>query len=122
YSRWQHRNFLRCWRKWSNMTAVIADAIPGARVVKAFNQESREFERFTDRNSAATDTFNIVHRAWTSFWPFLWFMVHALMVGVWALAVPRVLGYDGWGPPLSMGVFVAFVLYMGMYVMPIETI
>jgi ATP-binding cassette, subfamily B, bacterial len=122
YSQWQHANFLRCWRKWSSMTAVIADAIPGVRVVKAFNQESRELIRFDERNSAATDTFNIVHKTWTTFWPVLWFVIHVLMVGVWALAVPRVLGYANFGPPLSVGTFVAFVLYMGMYVTPIETI
>jgi ATP-binding cassette subfamily B protein len=122
YSQWQHRNFLRCWRKWSNMTAVIADAIPGVRVVKAFNQEQRELSRFNERNAAATDTFNTVHTTWTTFWPALWLAVHVLMLGVWAWSVPRVLGLEGWGPHLSMGTFVAFVLYMGMYVMPIETI
>ena len=31
---------------WAEMTSVLADTIPGIRVVKAFAQESREIERF----------------------------------------------------------------------------
>ena len=34
--------FLRAWRKWSRVTDVVADTIPGMRVVKAFHQEERE--------------------------------------------------------------------------------
>ncbi len=35
---------------WSAMTSILADAIPGIRVVKAFAQESREIERFEAGN------------------------------------------------------------------------
>src|SRR5881628_2735465 len=38
--------FLRAWRKWSRVTDVLSDTIPGIRVVKAFNQEAREIRRF----------------------------------------------------------------------------
>jgi ATP-binding cassette subfamily B protein len=34
--------FLRAWRKWSRVTDVVSDTIPGMKVVKAFNQEERE--------------------------------------------------------------------------------
>ena len=33
--------FIRGWRKWSRVTDVLSDTIPGIRVVKAFNQETR---------------------------------------------------------------------------------
>ena len=42
--------FIRTWRKWSRVTDVLSDTIPGIRVVKAFNQESREIDRFDERN------------------------------------------------------------------------
>ena len=42
--------FIRAWRKWSRLTDVLGDTIPGIRVVKAFNQETREIDRFVDRN------------------------------------------------------------------------
>ena len=37
-------------RVWGEMTNVLADTIPGIRVVKAFAQEQREVERFREAN------------------------------------------------------------------------
>jgi ATP-binding cassette subfamily B protein len=111
--------FIRAWRKWSRLTDVLGDTIPGIRVVKAFNQETREIGRFVDRNDAVTDEFNQIHRLWTTFWPLLMFAVHTTTVLVWVFAVPRLLGT---GHPLSAGVFVSFLLYTTMFVAPIEVI
>src|SRR3989475_112013 len=63
--------FLRAWRKWSRVTDVLSDTIPGIRVVKAFNQETREIRRFAERNQDVTGEFNRIHRLWTTFWPLL---------------------------------------------------
>src|SRR6185436_6862392 len=84
--------FIRGWRKWSRVTDVLSDTIPGIRVVKAFNQETREIARFDERNDDVTEQFNQVHRAWTTFWPVLMLAVHATTVIVWAFALPRLLG------------------------------
>jgi ATP-binding cassette subfamily B protein len=111
--------FIRAWRKWSRLTDVLGDTIPGIRVVKAFNQETREIGRFVDRNDAVTEEFNQIHRMWTTFWPMLMFAVHATTVLVWVFAVPRLLGV---GHFLSAGVFVSFLLYTTMFVAPIEVI
>jgi len=112
-------SFIRGWRKWSRVTDVLSDTIPGIRVVKAFNQEQREIERFAERNEDVTEQFNEVHRKWTTFWPLLMLGVHTTTVLVWALAVPRLLGH---GAALSAGVFVSFLLYTTMFVAPIEVI
>jgi ATP-binding cassette subfamily B protein len=112
--------FLRAWRKWSRVTDVLSDTIPGIRVVKAFHQEEREVERFAERNEAVTAEFNRIHQMWTSFWPALMLAVHATTVLVWALALPRLLGTAG--PELSAGTFVAFLLYATMFLAPIEVI
>jgi ATP-binding cassette, subfamily B, bacterial len=115
--------FIRAWRKWSRVTDVLSDTIPGVRVVKAFNQEEREVARFDDRNDDVTGEFNDIHRVWTTFWPLLVLLVHAMTVLVWVLAVPRLLGAgSAGGPPLSAGVFVSFLLYTTMFLDPVETI
>ena len=111
--------FIRTWRKWSRVTDILSDTIPGIRVVKAFNQESREIDRFDARNTDVTEEINNIHRLWTTFWPLLMFAVHATTVVVWILAVPRLLGS---GAALSAGVFVSFLLYTTMFVAPIEVI
>jgi ATP-binding cassette subfamily B protein len=122
---WRHgesinRLFLRAWRKWSRVSDVLSDTIPGIRVVKAFHQEEREIRRFGERNEDVTAEFNRIHRMWTGFWPLLMLGVHATTVLVWVLAVPRLLGTGG--PALSTGTFVAFLLYATMFIAPIEVI
>ncbi len=113
------RMFISAWRKWSSMTAVLSDTIPGMRVVKAFNQEDREKGRFNDRNVNCVSHFNKIHDVWTKFWPFLLLGIHALTLTVWMLALPRLFGN---GHELTTGTFVTFLLYMSMYLQPIETI
>jgi len=112
--------FVRAWRKWSSVTDVLSDTIPGMRVVKAFGQEEREQGRFNRRNYAVTEEYNRIHRKWTTFWPSLMLAVHATTVGVWAFAIPRLL--ETGEPPLTAGTFVSFLLYTTMFVGPIEII
>jgi len=114
--------FLRAWRKWSRVTDVVADTIPGMRVVKAFHQEDREKLRFGERNEGATAEFNRIHDTWTSFWPALMMAVRVMIIAVWVLAVPRLLGDGAAAETLSSGTFVAFLLYLTMFMPPIEII
>jgi ATP-binding cassette subfamily B protein len=113
------RLFIRAWRKWSRVTDVLSDTIPGIRVVKAFNQEQREIERFGERNADVTAEFNRIHASWTTFWPLLVLGVHAMTVTVWVFAVPRLLGT---GVELPVGTFVSFLLYTTMFLGPIDVI
>ena len=114
-----NRLFIRAWRKWSRVSDVLSDTIPGIRVVKAFNQEDREIARFGERNEDVTAEFNRIHHLWTGFWPFLMLGVHTMTVLVWVFAVPRLLGT---GAALQAGTFVSFLLYTTMFVAPIEII
>ncbi|HEV2672867.1 MAG TPA: ABC transporter ATP-binding protein [Gemmatimonadales bacterium] len=113
------RLFIRAWRKWSRVTDVLSDTIPGIRVVKAFNQEQREIERFGERNEDVTAEFNRIHASWTTFWPLLVLGVHAMTVTVWVFAMPRLLGS---GTQLPVGTFVSFLLYTTMFLAPIDVI
>jgi len=118
HSKHINRFFLKAWRKWSDVTAVLSDTIPGMRVVKAFSQEGREVNRFGDRNDKALESFNSVHDVWTKFWPCLMGAFHLVTVVVWAFALPRVFGE--WSPTLTVGTFVAFLMYMNMFFYPLE--
>jgi ATP-binding cassette subfamily B protein len=114
-----HGLFLRAWRKWSNVTAVVSDTVPGMRVVKAFNQEQRESKRFTQANNESVKTFNEIHIVWTSFWPLLMLSLHAVILIAWAAALPRIVSAN---PTLTVGSFVSFLLYMTMLLKPVEII
>src|SRR2546427_12643970 len=93
--------------------------MPGIRVVKAFNQEAREVARFVGHNNDVTDEINRLHALWTTFWPLLMLAVHATTIGVWVLAVPRLLGG---GAALSAGAFVSLLLSPTMFVGPVRGI
>ena len=114
-----NRRFLRVWRKWSRLTDVLSDTMPGIRVVKAFNQESREIARFVRYNDDVTGEINRMHHLWTTFWPLLMLAVQATTLAVWVLAMPRLLGS---GAELSAGTFVSFLLYTTMFTAPIEVL
>jgi len=116
------RMFTRAFRRWSNLTDVLSDTIPGIRVVRAFNQHARETARFSEANDAATADFNRIHAVWTSFWPGVMLIVELSIILVWAFALPRLLGGRFLGPPLSIGTFVSFLLYTGMFMWPIEVV
>jgi ATP-binding cassette, subfamily B, bacterial len=122
HSQKMKRLFLRAWRKWSSLTEVLSDTIPGMRVVKAFNQEQYETDRFDRRNDSALREFNSIHHVWTRFWPGLMLGLHAMTLAVWVLALPRLLGIWPNMPGLTVGTFVMFTLYMGMFFQPLETI
>lgn len=77
------------------MTSILADTIPGIRVVKAFAQEKREIQRFRHANDqiiAANDRVNLV---WTFFWPMIvllnqFGLLIVWGVGAWLIYIGRV--------------------------------
>ncbi|RYY77527.1 MAG: ABC transporter ATP-binding protein, partial [Comamonadaceae bacterium] len=56
-------------RVWSEVTNVLADTIPGIRVVQAFAQESREARRFRDANARNLAVNDKLNRTWSLFSP-----------------------------------------------------
>ena len=114
--------FSRAWKKWSDLTNVLSDTIPGMQVVKAFNQEEKEIKRFDQSNDAVTGDFINIHRAWTKFWPLLMMGIHFILIAVWVMAVPRLIQGEGQENFLTLGTFVSFLLYMTMFAQPIEVI
>ncbi len=114
--------FLKAWRKWSDLTSVLSDTIPGMQVVKAFNQEEREVKRFSKSNNDVTNEFKDVHNSWTKFWPCLMMGIHTTTIAVWFFATPRLISTQGQAEHITAGTFISFLLYMGMFAAPIEII
>lgn len=112
--------FLKAWRKWSDLTSVLSGTIPGIRVVKAFHQEDREIQRFATQNDACLATFTRIHNVWTNFWPALTLSFQIITLAIYAFALPRLTGETT--PALTLGTFVTFLLYAGMFMQPLETI
>ena len=56
-------------RVWGEVTNVLADTIPGIRVVKAFAQEKREATRFREANEHNLQVNDRLNKIWSLFSP-----------------------------------------------------
>ncbi len=108
--------FLRGGRVWSQMTNILADTIPGIRVVKAFSQERREIRRFEQANQRIVDVNNRVNALWTSFWPLVALLNQLGLLVVWAVGAYQVLHHQ-----ITVGVLTAFIAYIGRFYARVES-
>ena len=76
------------------MTSVLADTIPGIRVVKAFAQEDREIQRFRTANEAVVVANNRVNSLWTFFWPLITFLNALGVLVVWTYGISLIAGRE----------------------------
>ncbi|MGL6095115.1 MAG: ABC transporter transmembrane domain-containing protein, partial [Fimbriiglobus sp.] len=92
---------------WSDMLSVLADTIPGVRVVKAFAQERREVERFAAANRRVLATNDRINFISVLFGNVVTLMTALGLLVVWAFAAHRV--YHGL---ITVGVLTAFLAYI----------
>ncbi|HEX5100865.1 MAG TPA: ABC transporter transmembrane domain-containing protein, partial [Polyangiaceae bacterium] len=108
--------FLRGGRTWSAMTSILADAIPGVRVVKAFSQEEREIRRFEQANQRIVDVNTRINRLWTFFWPVVQLLNQLGLLVVWAVGAWQVLQGR-----VTVGVLTAFIAYISRFYTRVES-
>lgn len=94
-------------RAWGEMTAVLADTIPGIRVVKAFAQEKREIDRFRSANQRVLDANDRVNLTWAVFGPLIVLLTDIGLLVVWDFGAWWVV--DG---RITVGQLTAFALYL----------
>jgi ATP-binding cassette subfamily B protein len=72
-----HMAYHRVWRRMASISAVLADTIPGARVVKTFVAEQREIDRFTRINKDFFDSSMTTAKLSTLYFPIMGFATFA---------------------------------------------
>ncbi|TCS71175.1 ATP-binding cassette subfamily B protein [Sulfuritortus calidifontis] len=97
-------------RVWSEVTNVLADTIPGIRVVKAFAQEKREAERFREANRHNLAVNDKLNRTWALFSPTVTLMTEIGLLVVWAFGIWQVAHDD-----ITVGVLTAFLAYISRF-------
>lgn len=112
-----HAGFHRLFHRWSVMTAVIADALPGVRVIKAFSQERREVERFGARNREFYEDEVGMITLWTLFRPVMHLCTQVGTILVWVVG-----GYWVIQGHMTAGTLMAYVGYMWMFYGPIHMV
>ena len=97
-------------RVWSEVTNVLADTIPGIRVVKAFAQEKREAQRFRDANRHNLQVNDKLNKVWSLFTPTVSLLTEIGLLVVWAFGIWLVSKQQ-----ITVGVLTAFVAYIGRF-------
>ncbi len=102
--------FERIDRVWSEVTNVLADTIPGIRVVKAFAQEKREAERFRAANQHNLEVNDRLNKTWSVFAPTVSLMTEIGLLVVWGFGIWLVAHHE-----ITVGVLAAFIAYIGRF-------
>lgn len=105
-----HHGFDQVYRIWSEVTSVLADTIPGIRVVKAFAQEKREAQRFREANARNLAVNDRVNKVWSLFTPTVTFLTEVGLLVVWGFGIWQVSKNE-----ISVGVLVAFLAYINRF-------
>lgn len=97
-------------RVWGEVTSVLADTIPGIRVVKAFAQEKREAQRFREANAHNLTVNDRLNKTWSLFTPTVSLLTEIGLLVVWAFGIYLVAGGS-----ITVGVLTAFIAYIGRF-------
>ncbi|MGR6804691.1 cyanophycin metabolism-associated ABC transporter [Sphaerotilus natans] len=97
-------------RVWGDVTNVLADTIPGIRVVKAFAQESRESKRFHEANDANLAVNDRINKTWSLFTPTVTLLTDIGLLVVWGFGIWQVSRGE-----ITVGILTAFLAYIGRF-------
>lgn len=97
-------------RVWSQVSNVLADTIPGIRVVKAFAQEGREAVRFRVANQHNLVVNDRINKIWSLFSPSVTLLTEIGLLLVWAFGIWQVARNE-----ISVGVLAAFLAYISRF-------
>ncbi len=102
--------FAKIDRVWSEVTSVLADTIPGVRVVKAFAQEDRESGRFKVANKHNLAVNDKINKIWSVFAPSISLMTELGLLVVWGFGIWLVSKSE-----ITVGVLMAFISYISRF-------
>ena len=103
-------------RVWAEVTSVLADTIPGIRVVKAFAQESREAQRFRDANRHNLEVNDRLNRVWSLFAPTVGLLTEIGVLVVWMFGI-WLISED----TITVGVLTAFLAYITRFYIRLDS-
>jgi ABC-type multidrug transport system fused ATPase/permease subunit len=116
---WRHvyPRYHRYWDSASKQAGTLAGMLSGIRVVKAFAQERREFDRFQNSSDKLRHSRLEVEGAASTF-----SAVMQLVFSLGGLIVWFVGGRDVLGSEMSLGGLMAFLAYLAMFYTPLSTL
>lgn len=109
--------YRRSRRKWAGVYASLSDTLSGIRVVQAFAQEEKEWERFSDKNLTFFDERMTAIKMSRIYGPLMGLATFAGSVIIWLVGGKQVIG-----GALTLGEFTAFTGYMWRFYKPVKVL
>ena len=112
-----HKVYHKVWRRMAGISAILADTIPGVRVVKAFVSEEREVGRFNSKNEEFFTSSMRAAKLSTIYFPIMGFATFAGGIIIRWLGGRDVITGD-----MTLGELMLFMSYMYMFYGPIHSL
>ena len=113
-----HKVFHIVWKRWAEISGILADTIPGVRVVKAFVREKHEISRFNDKAYELFEGEMNAAKLYTVFRPLMGFLTFIGTIIIWFVGGREVLV----NPEFTIGTLALFQSCMMQFYMPIQSL
>ena len=109
--------YMRLWRRGSAISTILADTIPGVRIVKAFTNERSAINKFDKYCDEWYNEDKKVAAPAAVFPSVITFLVTCGSILIWFLGGEMVIGGKG---NISLGLLVSFITYASMFYTPVN--
>lgn len=114
--------YRRIWRRWSSVSSILSDTLPGIRVIKSFTSEERAIRKFNDYNGEWLKEDTRASVIANIFPNVVGFLVTCGSLFIWGVGGKWVMDgiAGGDGDAISLGLLVSFISYASMFYGPVN--
>lgn len=109
--------YLRIWRRNASISSLLADTIPGIRIVKAFSHEKTSTEKFNAYCNDWLREEDKISRVVSAFPALMTFLVTCGSLIIWFSGGSYIIGGRG---GITIGLLVSFISYASMFYNPVN--
>ena len=117
FGRKMSKVFSVLWKRYADVSTILASTIPGVRVVKAFARERYEVNRFSEKTYQVFDGEMNAAKLWTLYRPIMEFIIFSGSILIWLIGGSQI--FDGL---LTLGELFMFQALMGRFFRPVYTL
>ena len=105
------------WKRYANISTILASTIPGVRVVKAFARERYEINRFSDMTHQVFSGEMNAAKLGTLYRPIMEFITYSGSILIWLIG-----GWQIFQNEITLGTLFMFQSYMMQFFRPVSTL
>ncbi|RKU26348.1 ABC transporter [Candidatus Poribacteria bacterium] len=105
------------WKRYANISTILASTIPGVRVVKAFARERYEISRFSDMTHQVFSGEMNAAKLGTLYRPIMEFITYSGSIIIWLIG-----GWQIFQGDITLGILFMFQSYMMRFFGPVRTL